>query len=62
MAPSTHEKVYGEFKGGFAFDSVSGQEYGANSAWQWFSFLEFSLTGDLHWAKTAKPRTTNHMR
>ena len=29
----THEKVYGELKGGFAFDCVPTQRYEANSAW-----------------------------
>ena len=39
----THEKVYGELKGGFAFDRVPTQRYEANSAWQVFSIIAFNL-------------------
>ena len=38
----THEKVYGELKGGFAFDCLPTQRYHANSAWQVFSILAFN--------------------
>ena len=61
-ARGTHEKVYGELKGGFAFDSVPSQQYGANSAWQWFSILAFNLTRGFQRATTAKPRTANRKR
>ena len=39
----THEKVYGELKGGFAFDCLPPQRYHANSAWQVSSFIAFNL-------------------
>jgi hypothetical protein len=39
----THEKVYGELKGGFAFDCVPTQCYAANSAWQVLSIIAFNL-------------------
>lgn len=58
----THEKVYGELKSGFAFDSVPSQRYGANSAWQWFSILAFNLTRGFQRASTAKPQSSNRKR
>ena len=61
-ARGTHEKVYGELKGGFAFDSIPSQKYEANSAWQWFSILAFNLTRGFQRTTTAKPRKTNHKR
>ena len=38
----THEKVYGELKGGFAFDCPPMQRYHANRAWQVFSAIAIS--------------------
>ena len=35
----THKKVYGELKGGFAFDGLPTQRYDSNSAWQVFSII-----------------------
>lgn len=61
-ARGTHEKVYGELKGGFAFDSIPSQKYGANSAWQWFSILAFNLTRGFQRATTATPRNANRKR
>jgi hypothetical protein len=40
----THEKVYGELKSGFAFNSVPSLKLHANSAWQVFSVLAFNLS------------------
>ncbi|MBM4206415.1 MAG: IS1380 family transposase [Gammaproteobacteria bacterium] len=40
----THEKVYGELKSGFAFDSVPSMKYHGNSAWQVLSVLAFNLS------------------
>ena len=39
----TLEKVYGELKGGFAFDCLPTQRYRANSVWQVFSITTFNL-------------------
>jgi hypothetical protein len=39
----THEKVYGELKGGFAFDCVPTPRYEAHSARQVMSVLAFNL-------------------
>ena len=54
----THEKVYGELKGGFAFDCVPTQRYEANSAWQVFSVIAFNLMRALQ-AGTAERRSMN---
>ena len=61
-ARGTHEKAYGELKGGFAFDSVPSYKYGANSAWQWFSILAFNLIRGFQRTTTAEPRSTNRKR
>ena len=39
----TYEKVYGELKGGFAFDCLPTQRYHANIAWQVFSIIALKL-------------------
>ena len=57
----THEKVYGELKGGFAFDCVPTQRYEANSAWQVISVLAFNLTRALQ-ADLTERRTSNRKR
>ena len=57
----THEKVYGELKGGFAFDCLPTQRYHANSAWQVFSILAFNLMRAMQ-AGTAERRSTNRKR
>ena len=57
----THEKVYGELKGGFAFDCVPTQRYEANSAWQVFSIIAFNLMRALQ-ASTAERRSMNRKR
>ena len=57
----THEKVYGELKGGFAFDCVPTQRYQANSAWQVLSTIAFNLMRALQ-ARTAERRCTNRKR
>lgn len=57
----THEKVYGELKGGFAFDCIPTQRYEANSAWQVLSVIAFNLTRALQ-ATVAERRTTNRKR
>ncbi len=58
---STHEKVYGELKGGFAFDCVPTQRYEANSAWLVFSIIVFYLLRALQ-AGTAERRSMNRKR
>lgn len=58
----SHEKVYGELKGGFAFDCVPSLEESANAAWQMLSVLAFNLSRSFQ-AKTAAPRrNTNRKR
>ena len=57
----THEKVYGELKGGFAFDCVPTQRYEANSAWQVFSIIAFNLMRALQ-TGTVERRSTNRKR
>ena len=57
----THEKVYGELKGGFAFDCVPTQRYAANSAWQVFSVIAFNLMRALQ-AGTSERRSMNRKR
>lgn len=58
----THEKVYGELKNGFAFDSVPTHHYEANSAWQVLSVLAFNLVRCFQMASTAQPRNPNRKR
>ena len=57
----THEKVYGEFKGGFAFDCLPTQRYHANSAWQVFSIIAFNLMRAMQAGATER-RSTNRKR
>ena len=57
----THEKVYGELKGGFAFDCLPTQRYHANSAWRVFSIIAFNLMRAMQ-AGTTKRRSTNRKR
>lgn len=57
----THEKVYGELKGGFAFDCVPTQRYEANSAWQVMSILAFNLMRALQTGITER-RSSNRKR
>ena len=56
-----HEKVYGELKGGFAFDCAPTRRYEANSAWQVFSVIAFNLMRALQ-AGTAERRSMNRKR
>jgi len=51
-----HEKVYGELKGGFAFDCIPTMRYAANSAWQLLSVLAFNLMRGFQVATTAARR------
>ena len=57
----THEKVYGELKGGFAFDCLPTQCYHANSAWQVLSIIAFNLMRAMQ-AGTTERRSTNRKR
>jgi hypothetical protein len=57
-----HEKVYGELKNGFAFDSVPSMSYGGNSVWQALSVLSFNLTRAFQVAAGAERRTRNRKR
>ena len=57
----THEKVYGELKGGFAFDCLPTRRYHEGIAWQVFSTIAFNLTRAMQ-AGTAERRSTNRRR
>jgi hypothetical protein len=57
-----HEKVYGELKSGFAFDSVPTMRYAANSAWQLFSVLAFNLMHGFQIATDAVRRSATSKR
>ena len=57
-----HEKIYGELKRGFAFDSVPTMRYGANSAWQLLSVLAFNLMRTFQMATTAERRSATRKR
>ncbi len=57
-----HEKVYGELKNGFAFDSVPTQRYQGNSAWQMLSVLAFNLLRLFQMSSTAPSRNGNRKR
>ena len=57
-----HEKVYGELKGGFAFDRVPTMRYAANSAWQILSVLAFNLIRGFQAATTAERRAGTRKR
>jgi hypothetical protein len=57
-----HEKVYGELKRGFAFDSVPPMRYAANSAWQLLSVLAFNLMRGFQMATTPERRTGTRKR
>lgn len=61
-ARGTHEKVYGELKGGFAFDCIPTHCYQANSAWQVLSILAFNLMRGLQAETTATTRSSNRKR
>jgi len=54
-----HEKVIGELKNGFAFDSIPTMKYGGNSAWQQISTLAYNLVLNFQFATGAieKPRS-----
>jgi hypothetical protein len=57
-----HEKVYGELKGGFAFDCVPTMRYAANGAWQMLSVLAFNLMRGFQAATTAPKRHVGRKR
>ncbi len=61
-ARGTHEKVYGELKGRFAFGCVPTRRYVANSAWQLLSVLAFNLTRGFQRDTVASPRSSNRKR
>jgi hypothetical protein len=58
----THEKVYAELKGGFAFDCIPTMRYAANSAWQLLSVLAFNLMRGFQLATTAERRGATRKR
>lgn len=58
----SHEKVYAELKGGFAFDTVPSRRYAANGAWQMLSVLAFNLMRSMQVATTSERRTPNRKR
>lgn len=51
-----HEKVLAELKHGYAFDSVPGRSYAANSAWQILAVLAHNLITSFQLATDARPR------
>ena len=57
----THEKVYGELKGRFAFNCLPTQRYHANSARQVLSIIAFNLMRAMH-AGTTERRSTHRRR
>ena len=57
----THKKVYGELKGGFAFDCLPTQRYHANSAWQVLNVIAFNLMRAMQ-TSTTERRSTNRKR
>jgi len=59
---SVHEKVYGELKGGFAFDCIPTMRYAANSAWQLLSVMAFNLMRGFQVATTAERRGVTRKR
>ena len=58
----SHEKVYGELKGGFAFGCVPSLEEPANAAWQMLSVPAFNLSRGFHAKANAPARNTNRKR
>jgi len=58
----THEKVYAELKGGFAFDCIPTMKYAANGAWQMLSVLAFNLMRGFQIATTAERRGLTRKR
>ncbi len=51
-----HEKVLAELKHGYAFDTVPGRSYAANSTWQILSVLAHNLMTSFQLATDARPR------
>jgi len=51
-----HEKVLAELKHGYAFDSVPGRSYAANSTWQILAVLAHNLMTSFQLALDARPR------
>lgn len=51
-----HEKVIGELKSGYAFDSIPSQSYAANSTWQILSAVAYNLVTSFQLATGATPR------
>lgn len=58
----SHEKVYGELKGGLAFDCVPSLSQPANEAWQMLSVLAFNLSRSFQTRTAAPARFTNRKR
>lgn len=58
----SHEKVYGELKGGFAFDCLPSLSEPANAAWQMLSVLAFNLSRAFQTQTSAPTRTANRKR
>jgi len=57
-----HEKIIGELKSGYAFDSIPTQGYAANSAWQILSALAHNLAIDFQLATGAAKRPKSRKR
>lgn len=58
----SHEKVYGELKGGLAFDCLPSLSEPANAAWQMLSVLAFNLSRAFQTQTSAPSRTANRKR
>jgi len=57
-----HEKIIGELKNGFGFDSIPTNEYGANSAWQQLSALAYNLLTSFQLDVVATPKPLSQKR
>ena len=58
----SHEKVYGELKGGFAFDCVPSLSEPANAGWQTLCVLAFNLSRGFQAQALAPNRNSNRKR
>ena len=57
-----HEKVIGELKTGYAFDTIPTQNFAANSTWQILSTLAYNLVTSFQLATGALPRPRTRKR
>jgi hypothetical protein len=57
-----HEKVLAELKHGYAFDTIPGRSYAANSTWQILAVLAHNLMTSFQLATEARPRRASLKR